>query len=382
MDLRLGLSILGGLVVLAAALTAYDRGRALRRLSSGRNRGRTDTASSPPGPAAQPQTPSQERVMYEDGSGGRVIYGRRWMEARGQEPPSPAAIMKPVQERRSGGCVPDDVIDFIIRLPGHEPVARDQVLALYKQEESLIERPHRLCGLRFGTSLSVDLETEGPEGQYGDLLLSLQLADYRGPAVESELNRLSQIGLKLADAVHRQPQFSIGFEEALQRAADLDKFCAAFDVIASVSIIPSSEEGFTGDEVRSAAFSQGMEFGPRNVFHMRHPGKGERPFFTMANLFKPGEFSPDAWETLRVKGLALFMNVPCVTDPHAVFERMLVVANHVASGLGGLLLDQDHKPLTEHALGVIRAQIGQIVAGMERHNIAPGSVRAIRLFEP
>ncbi|MHB1586700.1 MAG: cell division protein ZipA [Acidiferrobacteraceae bacterium] len=382
MDLRLGLSILGGLVVLATGLTVYDRGRAARRLT-GRRRGRSSTEV-PVTPVVEltGSEPEPARVMVEDGTGGRVIYGRRWMEARGQQPPSPAAIEKPAQQHRSNSCLPDEIIDFTIRLPGHEPVARDQVLALYKQEESLIERPHRFCGLRFGTTVSVDLEREEPDGQYGDLLLTLQLADYRGPAVESELNRLSQIGLKIADAVHRQPQFSVGFEEALQRAADLDKFCAAFDVIASVSIMPSAESGFAGEEVRSAAFSQGMEFGPRNVFHMRLPGKGERILFTMANLFKPGAFEPDAWEMLRVKGLALFMNVPCVNDPHAVFERMLGVANHLAAHLGGILLDQDHKPLTEHALGVIRAQIGQIVTGMERHNILPGSVRALRLFEP
>ncbi|MHB1950636.1 MAG: cell division protein ZipA [Acidiferrobacteraceae bacterium] len=382
MDLRLGLSILGALVVLGAGLTVYDRGRVARRLAA---RGRGRPASDPrPAPAGEvePSEPSAARVMLEDGSGGRVIYGRRWMEARGQQPPSPIVVEKPVQSLRSGSCLPDEVIDFTIRLPGHEPVSRDQVLGLYKQEESLIQRPHRLCGLRFGTAVSVDLEREGPDGQYGDLLLTLQLADSRGPAVESELNRLSQIGLKIADAVHRQPQFSIGFEEALQRAADLDKFCAAFDVIASISIMSGSDTGFAGEEVRSAAFAQGMEFGPRNVFHMRLPGKGERILFTMANLFKPGAFDPEAWDALRVKGLALFMNVPCVTDPHAVFERMLVVANHLAAHLGGSLLDQDHKPLTEHALGVIRAQIGQIVTGMERHNVAPGSVRALRLFEP
>lgn len=383
MDLRLGLALLGAVVVAAVGIVTYDRGRTLRRFS-GR---RVPEAKKRRGPASRAPASEQavpERVMREDGSGGRVVYGRRWLESHKGEPPvhvtMPKATAAP-EQRRVSNCKPDEVIDFIVRLPGHEPVARDQVLGLYKQDESLLEKPHHLCGLRFGTALSADLETEEADGQYSDLVLSIQLADHRGPVTESELNRVSQIGLKLADALQRRPQFSVGFEEALQRAAELDKFCAAFDVIAHLNIVAQANEGFAGEAIRDAALAEGMDFGPRNIFHLRDPMKPDRALFSMASLFKPGHFDPTAWAGFRTKGLSLFLNVPCVADPKTAFERMVEVSRRLGERLEGFLLDQERKPLTEASLGLIRVQIERIVAGMDRYSIGPGSQRAIRLFD-
>lgn len=379
MDLRLGLALLGAVVVAAVGIVTYDRGRTVRRFSGRRKPEPKRRGSGRPAPANEQSVP--ERIMREDGNGGRVVYGRRWLESHKGEPPSHLATPPVVSERKVSNCKPDEVIDFIVRLPGREPVARDQVLGLYKQDESLLEKPHHLCGLRFGTSLSADLETEAADGQYSDLVLSIQLADHRGPVTESELNRVSQIGLKLADALQRAPQFSIGFEEALQRAAELDKFCAAFDVIAHLNIVADANEGFPGEAIRDAALAEGMDFGPRNIFHLRDPVKADRALFSMASLFKPGHFDPTAWPSFRTKGLTLFLNVPCVEDPKMAFERMVEVARRLAEKLHGFLLDQERKPLTEASLGLIRVQIERIVSGMDRYSIGPGSPRAIRLFD-
>ncbi|HET9122845.1 MAG TPA: cell division protein ZipA C-terminal FtsZ-binding domain-containing protein [Acidiferrobacteraceae bacterium] len=380
MSIRLVLGLFGAVVVAAVGASAYDGGWRKFLPFSGRGR------RPPPGRGrwpARPQTPAPEeppqRVMVDDGNGGRVVYGRRWLESRGPQPEVSMPVPKPAPVPIAAGlCMPDEAIDFIVRLPGRQPVVRDQVLGIYRQEESLIERRHRLCGLRFGTSLSVNLDTEAAEGQYSDLVLSVQLADHRGMVTEADLNRITQIGLQIADATQRQPQFSISFEEALARAADLDRFCSAFDMVASISIVAQDPEGFAGNAVHEAAVAEGLEFGDRRIFHFR--SDTSHPLFSLANLFKPGDFDPLAWATFRTRGLALFLDVPCVEHPEEAFDRMVALARALAARLGGDVLDQERRPLTPELSAVIRTQISKIAENMDRYNISAGSPRALRLF--
>ena len=377
MSLRLILGVLGAVVVAAVGAGAYDGSWRRFVRSPGKARRPSGSRRIPARP--HPTDETSQRVMVDDGNGGRVVYGRRWLESQGPQPEVSMPVPKPAPVSVAGGlCMPDEAIDFIVRLPGRQPVVRDQVLGIYRQDESLIERRHRLCGLRFGTSLSVNLDTEAAEGQYSDLVLSLQLADHRGMVNETDLNRITQIGLKMADATQRQPQFSISFEEALQRAADLDRFCSAFDVVASISIIANDSGEFFGRAIQEAVIAEGFEFGERRIFHFR--GGASHPMFSLANLFKPGEFDPLAWEGLRTRGLALFLDVPCVEQPSVAFDRMVAVARVLGERLGGQVLDQERKPLTPELTSVIRAQISKIAENMDRYNIGAGSARALRLF--
>src|SRR5262249_28855311 len=110
--------------------------------------------------------------------------------------------------------VPDDKVDFILRLPAEEPVVRDTALGVYKQNEYELDKPHRLYGCRLESDMWSELQYDSPRTRYGDLALSIQLVDSSGAITESDLTKSSQVGLKLADALHRRTQFSMPFEHA------------------------------------------------------------------------------------------------------------------------------------------------------------------------
>jgi cell division protein ZipA len=102
--------------------------------------------------------------------------------------------------------------------------------------------------------------------------------------------------------------------------------------------------------------------------------------FSLANLYQPGAFTPDDWESFSTTGLTLFMSVPCAHGPTLVFDKMLTTAQGLCEALHGDLLDQENRPLTNKGTAVIRHQIKTIDAGMRAHGIAPGSETALRLF--
>ncbi len=277
--------------------------------------------------------------------------------------------------------LPNNEIDFVIELPGTGPVNRDQALGVYKQNEYLLEKPHQIYGRGYQTGQWSNLESDREYTQYSDVAMAIQLADSHGPANESELNRFVQMSLKLADVLQRPTKLSLTLEKAMEVAQELDRFCEANDVLASVNILSNNPNGFSGRAVSQAATQFGMQFGMMNIFHFKNDNPlGCRHLFSLANLYDPGEFDLNTINALRTAGLTLFMNVPCAYQPAGVFEKMIETAHNLCQMLDGRLVDQDSKPLTDAGLKVIRTQIDRIATDMQNRGIVPGSEAAMRLF--
>jgi hypothetical protein len=278
-------------------------------------------------------------------------------------------------------ATPDELVDFVLNLPGEGPVSRDEALGIYKQHEYELEKPRKLYGKNLDAGYWTELDRDPPLSRYGDLALAIQLVDARGPLGESELNTFAQVGLKLADAFHRPTRFAAGFEAALERAQTLNRFCEAFDVIAAIHVAAPEHGAFHGRDIRDNAQRLGLHFGAMNIFHCQETtATGRHHLFSMASMMKPGEFDARDWEHFMTPGVTLFMSVPCVAHPADVFERMADAARNLATALGGRLLDQDHHPLTGEGLAIIHGQIGEIEQKMRQFGIAPGSPAALRLF--
>jgi cell division protein ZipA len=277
-------------------------------------------------------------------------------------------------------ALPDDKIDFILRLPADSAVMRDVALGVYKQHEFDVDKPHRLYGCRADSDLWSELQHDSQRTRYGDLALSVQLVDGRGPIDDTELHKFSQLGLKLADALHRRTQFSMPFEEALARARELHQFCDTFDVIAAVHVV-AREGAFKGRMLEHAARKLGMQWGARSIFHMKNEfSPGSRHQFSMASVSGSGEFPAGQWDTFKTDGVTFFVSVPCAHRPALVFDKMIGCAQSFAETLNGQLLDQGRKPLTTDGVAVIRRQVEMIEEQMRAKSIVPGSQTALRLF--
>jgi cell division protein ZipA len=404
MELQLALLLIGCIVVGVVALTTYERVRFGRRrlvADSGAvetpaviTRVRQTAAATGldinPGPPLEQDTrflkshaavaPVEEKtpdaVLYEQLNDYEQTALMPLDLSLGLQ--DPEAIMAQGGNRQN---MPDEKIDYVVTLPGKGPVARDVALGIYKQNEYLLEKPRHLYGLGYKTGLWSNLETDPERAQYRSIALSVQMVDSKGPIGESELNTFTQLALKLADALQRPTRFSMLFEEALDRARELDEFCETNDVLASINILADGPTGFSGRAIDQAARLFGMQFGAMNIYHKKNDlALGCRHLFSLANLYQPGEFDPAKVDRFRTQGLTLFMNVPCAYQPVRVYEKMVQVAKGLCEKLDGRLEDHEHHPLTDPGLMVIRTQIERITAEMTNRGIIPGSATAMRLF--
>jgi len=72
--------------------------------------------------------------------------------------------------------------------------------------------------------------------------------------------------------------------------------------------------------------------------------------------------------------------VPRVANGVQAFDRMLATAQQISSALGGVLVDAQRAPLSDMMIGAIRAKTAELQRRMYDGEIAPGGVRALRLF--
>lgn len=404
MELQIALLLIGLIVIGVVALTAYERVRfSRRRLAPETAAGhktvpaaasrpapatrRLDLNPAPPqgggerflradAPVAAPALKTAEAVLYEQINDFEQTALMPLDLSLGLNDPEVVDI-----DPNAAQNMPDERIEFVVTLPGKGPVARNQALGIYKQNEYLLEKPRHLYGLGFRTGLWSNLERDPEHAQYRSLALGIQMVDTKGPICESELNTFTQVALKLADAMQRPTKFSVPFETVLIQAKELDEFCDTNDVLASLNILAIGPTGFSGRMIDEAARLVGLQFGAMNIYHRKNDqALGCQHLFSLANLYKPGEFDPAKLERFRTQGLTLFMNVPCTYQPVRVFDQMVEVARVLCRRLEGRMEDNDHRPLTDQGLLVIRTQIERIVSEMTGKGIVPGSASAMRLF--
>jgi len=405
MELQLALLLIGLIVIGVVVLTTWERARfSKRRLAPDAPVGDSNAASEPVRPASpirrldrNPPPPPQDgsaRHLRADAPVAAPILKT-----------AEAAMFEEINDLEQTALMPldlslglndpevveidpdmalnmaDERIDLVITLPGKSSVPRDQALGIFRQNEYLLEKPRHLFGLGSRTGLWSNLERDPEHASYRTIALAIQIVDSKGPIDESELNTFTQMGLKLADAVQRPTKFSMPFESVLVRAKELDEFCESSDVLASLNIAAIGPTGFSGRMIDDAAKLVGLQFGAMNIYHRKNEqALGCQHLFSLANLYKPGEFDPAKLERFRTQGLTLFMNVPCTYQPVRVFDQMVEVARVLCRRLEGRMEDNEHRPLTDQGLMVIRTQIERIAADMTSKGIVPGSTTAMRLF--
>lgn len=111
-----------------------------------------------------------------------------------------------------------------------------------------------------------------------------------------------------------------------------------------------------GVELLQAAVKSGMEFGDMNIFHRMVDGHNQ-PLFSMANLEEPGQFDPDAWNSLETRGMTLFMGLPGPMPSLDAWDALVATARRMSELLHLDILDSERGIFTRQREGEIREEL-------------------------
>lgn len=272
-------------------------------------------------------------------------------------------------------------IDYYVKLSGERDVSRESVLAIYREAAAGLSKNHSIYGLRMPDKVWRDLENEPEESRFGDLVITIQLADQNGPVTEHDMTRFSALVMKLSESTGRGFAFMAPIESAHEQAQAIEKFRKRFDSIFVVNIRPLEEETFDGAVIERCANQIGLAPDSNNFYARYKPvGKQKVCLYSLANMSDTGEFDMDNLRALRTRGVTFFTRPAVNRSPGAVFAEMVDAAKAFASRIKGEVIAPGYDDLSMEDAEAIRKSIEKVASEMESYGIIPGSEEATRLF--
>ncbi len=170
--------------------------------------------------------------------------------------------------------------------------------------------------------------------------------------------RQTELAIGTSDDAGRRVEPTLGDTLKVPKAPPPDKIITLFLQARENRVI-------TGVELLDASLKLGLVFGQYDIFHRIHEEDLE-PVFSMANLTKPGGFDKNAWNTMEIKGVAVYMPLPGPRNALDAWDSMLATCRRLGELLHADLLDDSQKTFTRQR----SLQIKEELRDYERQNKA------------
>lgn len=303
-----------------------------------------------------------------------------------QEPPPPAQAEEPRFDDPSLDTplspVPgvekrlplDALIDAIAAISLEAPVSGDAALAEAPATRRVGSKPFALEGLNEATQT---WEAPAPGQRYSAFQTGVQLANRTGALNEIEFSEFVQKTQAFADAVNGSADFP-EMRDEIARARELDQFASEHDAQLGFTLRAKKtawSPGYVQQHAARRGFVAGVLPG-RMVLPTGEPGL---PPLLDLSFDAQAALADDPAQT-AIHAVTLSLDVPLVRAEEQAFERMCDVAIALAASMDGLITDDNGRIIPPDGLKLIGADLAQLYATLEAHDLGAGSVLARRLF--
>ena len=269
--------------------------------------------------------------------------------------------------------MPDHEIECLIPL---KPAAPIDVAALGAALRAHVGKPVRWFGRVDARSDWQPLSTDS-EGEFGELVACLLLADRNGAATRAQLDAFVRSVADVAPMI-QAPFESPDLSHEVTRAESLDRLCAELDVQIGLTVQKPDPGSIAGTRLRGVAEAAGFRLAPGGRFEFVNEDTGA-VLYMLQNL-RPDPFTVESLRLTATNGVVFLLDVARCADPVRTFDQMKLAAKRMATTLGAELVDDNHRPLDDAALLKIREQVNDAAEGLRAVHIEPGSPRALALF--
>jgi FtsZ-interacting cell division protein ZipA len=268
---------------------------------------------------------------------------------------------------------PDPDIESVVVL---RPPAAVGVSALGAALHAHLGKPLRWFGRR-DTAHGWQRLTSDTQGEFAEVVACLLLADRTGPATHAQLESFLRMLRELAPslpATFTTPPV----EDEVARAEALDRLCAELDMQIGITIERTDGSPIAGTRLRGVAEAAGFRLAPNGRFEWVQEETGHVVYTMQAMSGEP--FTLDSLRAASLNGVVFVLDVPCVAEPPRAFDQMKLAAGRLAHTLGGDMVDDNRRVLTDAALAKTREAVVNAAAALVDVHIEPGSPRALKLF--
>lgn len=286
--------------------------------------------------------------------------------------PEPAPL--PVMARKPAM---DSLIDVIATLaldPSSPVVSGEAAIAALPATRRAGTKPFSIEGYNLNSQV---WESPMPGQRYGGFQAGVQLANRSGALNEIEYSEFVVKTQAFADAVNATPEFP-EMRDEVARARELDQFAGAHDAQLGFTIRArnaSWSPGYVQQNAARLGFVAGAIAG-----RMVLPAAGEGlPPVLVLSFDAQAAMAEDPAQS-AIRELNLHLDVAQVDRAEQPFERMRDAAFALASGMDGVVTDDNAQPLAPQTMEVISSELQGLYDTLEQRDLAAGSPLARRLF--
>jgi FtsZ-interacting cell division protein ZipA len=288
--------------------------------------------------------------------------------------PTAAVQANPASSPAAAPVAPyDELIEYRIRL-GSDGVQANALADAFTHTRTL-GKTVRWAGVPVGATQWEEVQP-WRDVHYQQVVVTMQLADRNGAVLEEQLTSLCELMQATAQMLGMRVACD-EVVEALERAQAIDRFCVDVDVLIGLNVVARGEGAVNLTRIVREAESCGMVLGMDGVFQLLD-SRSEQLYALCNHDAEP--FSNEVIEGQTSQGVTLQFDVPRVPDGLKVFDGMVAFGRKLANEVGGILVDDNLRPLTDTGIEKIRMQLAHIYERMEARGVPSGSRRALRLF--
>jgi len=389
-DLQIGLLIVGAAVVAVVLIFNWIQERRFRKQANAAFQGPSTDAlmQATPHGAHDRVEPALRESVLEGNDGNDVGEPHVRLDVglpsvdEAIAPLGEAPVLHPAAtERRPAAGQPpavspppyDELIEYRVRI-GCDGAMANVFAEAFKQTRAL-GKAIRWLGLPVGAAASEDVQP-WRDARYQQVTVTMQLADRNGAVQEEQLAGLCGV-LQAETQAHGLSLACDDMADALERAQAIDRFCVDVDVLIGLNVVARGEGAVNLTRIVHEAESSGMVLGGDGVYQLLD-SRGE-PLYALCN-HDAEPFAAEAVEGQTSRGVTLQFDVPRVPDGLKVFDGMVAFGRKLANETGGILVDDNLRPLTDTGIEKIRSQLMRIYERMEARGVPSGSRRSLRLF--
>jgi FtsZ-interacting cell division protein ZipA len=392
-DLQIGLLVIGAVIVAAVLLFNWIQERRFRRQAEAAFQAPMGDALMKPGvvprethhrvepalrePVFEPvdEPESDEPDVHVEISSRPAAMATVSTEAAPDTPaPAPSAQIPVAAPSAAVSPMPyDELIEYRIRIGGDGIPAN--VFSDAVNQSRTLGKAVRWLGLPMGSTQWEDVQP-WRDVHYQQVVVTMQLADRNGAVQEEQLATLCTL-LQTAAQTHGLRVACDDLVDALERAQAIDRFCVDVDVLIGLNVVARGEGAVNLTRIVREAESSGMVLGVDGVYQLLD--SRSEPLYALCN-HDAEPFSAMVIDGQTSQGVTLQFDVPRVPDGLKVFDGMVAFGRKLANEVGGILVDDNLRPLTDTGIEKIRTQLMHIYERMEARGVPSGSRRSLRLF--
>ncbi|WP_287496796.1 cell division protein ZipA C-terminal FtsZ-binding domain-containing protein [Pandoraea sp. CB10b_02] len=285
-----------------------------------------------------------------------------------------ATIPTAVRAAAPSGPAPiiDERIDCIVDLPLANVIAAERLMPLTVRMRRAGSKPVNIEGRADEHSPWEPIRTGG---RYHQLRMAVQLANRAGALNEVEFSEFSNLVQTLSDTVDALPELP-DMMETVARARELDGFAAQCDAQLSVNVL-SDGAPWSANYVQAVATQDGLLLSRDGMRFVKLDTR-QNPVFMLQ--FGDTNFLRD---DLTYKGgdlITMLLDVPVADEDLLPFRLMCDYARSIGQRIGGRVVDDQRRPLSDAALQNVDKQLLKLYERLEARGLPAGSPVTRRLF--